>query len=296
MTDLPTANSMSVFDVNQATYRLIELTAVGGVLPRAIPAKWLHAKQIPGEMRMRNVLCNALKPAVLATAVVAVCGLTAEAATVSLSTATPAVGAGVENLTLSTSQSDVTQVQYSGNYLAGDTGVAVGQTFTTGSNAGGYILSAISVHQIGSFNTFYDYTGGTITAQVFQTGTSVGGGVQNIVPLSTETASVGGEDDGMTYANGILGANAKWLTITLATPLTLLPNTQYGFQLASSGTTGNDGFFMELDGTNTNRWCPSRPRWRCAASPGWACCVAAGRERGAAGANRRGVSIGDPTT
>ena len=54
---------------------------------------------------------------------------------------------------------------------------------------------------------------------------------------------------GVTYATGAPGGNARWLTISLDTPIFLDPDTLYGFQIVSSGTGGNDEFFMEIDGT-----------------------------------------------
>jgi MYXO-CTERM domain-containing protein len=48
--------------------------------------------------------------------------------------------------------------------------------------------------------------------------------------------------------------NAQWLTVNLGSQLNLAAGTQYGFQMKSSGTTANDGFFMQLDGTSTNSY------------------------------------------
>ena len=39
------------------------------------------------------------------------------------------------------------------------------------------------------------------------------------------------------------------MSVTLDTAVALLPDTQYGFQITSDGTGGNDGFFIEIDGT-----------------------------------------------
>ena len=173
--------------------------------------------------------------------------LSARAATVSLGAATPNVGDGVQNLSFATSTADDTDVRFiPSNYLAGDNNNALGQTFTTGANSGGYSLSSISVRQVGGFNTFWDFTGGTITLQLYQLGTG-SGGVWNITPIATETAAVGGANGGL--SSGTQGASAQWLTLTLSAAANLSANTQYGFQLVSDGTTPNDGFFMELDGT-----------------------------------------------
>ncbi len=178
----------------------------------------------------------------------------ASAATVTLGTTAPTVGDGVHNLNFSTSASNNTDVQYvPSEYLAGDNGNKLGQSFTTGANTGGYSLSAISVRQVSWGTTWWDYTGGTVSLKVFSMD-SVGGGVWSTTGLALETAAVGGEPDGIGPTSGTPGANAQWLTVTLSTTLNLNANTLYGFMLAASGTGGNDGFFMEIDGTNTSTY------------------------------------------
>jgi len=179
----------------------------------------------------------------------------AGAATVTLGTTAPTVGDGVQNLNFSTSTSNNTDVQYvPSEYLAGDNGNKLGQSFTTGANTGGYSLSAISVRQVSWGTTFWDYTGGTVTLQVFSMDTNHLNGVWTTTQLALDTATVSGEPDGIGYSSGTPGANAQWLTVTLSTTLNLNANTLYGFMLAASGTGGNDGFFMEIDGTNTNSY------------------------------------------
>lgn len=181
--------------------------------------------------------------------------LPAAAATVSLSSATPGVGDGVQNLSFSTSDATNTQVQYNpSDYLAGDNGSALGQTFTTGANVGGYDLSAISVRQVSWGTTYWDYTGGTVTLQIFRIDSNNGGGVWGITELALETATVGGEPDGIGLSSGAPDVNAQWLTFNLTSALNLAANTMYGFQIISSGTGGNDGFFMQIDGTSTNSY------------------------------------------
>jgi hypothetical protein len=98
--------------------------------------------------------------------------------------------------------------------------------------------------------TYWDYTGGTVPLKIFSMDSAQGNGVWNTTQLALETATVGGEPDGITFSFGTPGANAQWLTVTLSTPVTLAPNKQYGFMLASDGTGGNDSFFMEIDGTS----------------------------------------------
>lgn len=174
------------------------------------------------------------------------------AATVSLGTTTPAVGDGVQNLNFSTSTANNTDVQFVGSeYLAGDNGNKLGQSFTTGSNIGGYELSAISVRQVSWGTTFWDYTGGTVNLKVFTMNSVTSPGVWSTTQLALESATVAGTG---APTNGTPGANAQWLTITLGTSLELAANTMYGFMLTASGTAGNQEFFMEIDGTSTNTY------------------------------------------
>ena len=180
--------------------------------------------------------------------------LPAAAATITLGTATPTVGDGVQNLNFSTNDATNTAVvSVPSDYLAGDNIAALGQTFTTGANTGGYSLSSISVRQVSWGTTYWDYTGGTITLQIFKLN-SVSGGVGSITQLALETAAVGGEPDGIGLSSGTPGVNVQWLTVNLATAVTLDPATIYGFQIMSNGTGGNDQFFMQTDGTNTNSY------------------------------------------
>ena len=125
------------------------------------------------------------------------------ASIVTVSDSAPAVGDGVQNLSFSNDDASNTQVQFSSNYVAGDN-AALGQTFTTGSDPAGYLLDTIAVRQVSWGTTFWDYTGGNVTLQVFQLGaeTPAGSGVWTIVPLATETANVPGEDDGIGFSSG----------------------------------------------------------------------------------------------
>ena len=176
----------------------------------------------------------------------------AAAATISLGTATPTEGDGVKNLNFSTNDATNTVIAWvPSDYVGNGNPSGIGQTFKTGNNTGGYSLSAISVRQV-SWSTDWDFTGGTITLQIFRIDT-VGNGVSNITALQTETVTVGGEDDGLAYASGTPN-NAQWLTVNLGSPLSLAAGMQYGFQIKSSGTTANDGFFMQLDGTSTDSY------------------------------------------
>ena len=174
-------------------------------------------------------------------------------ASVNLGTATPSVGDGVQNLTFSANAASNTQIPYvPSNYVGNRTdGLTIGESFTTGSNPGGYSLTSISVRQVSWGPTSWDYTGGNVTLRIFNlTGGSAP--VWNSTQLLSETAAVGGAAGGVT--TGGTPSTPQWLTFTLSSPLSLDPNTLYGFAIGSDGTSSNDGFLMELDGTSTNSY------------------------------------------
>lgn len=182
------------------------------------------------------------------------CITTAAAATAGLGTAVPTVLDGVQNLNFSTDDVSNTAVAFvPSDYLAGDNGAALGQTFTTGAHPGGYSLSAVSVRQVSWGTTYWDYTGGTVTLQIFKLN-SWNVGIGSITQLALETATIGGEPDGIGLSSGTPAADARWLTVTLDSPVVLEPNAVYGFQIISTGTGGNDEFFIQLDGTNTDSY------------------------------------------
>lgn len=169
----------------------------------------------------------------------------ATAASVTLGSATPAVGDGVQLLAFSTSSADNTDHAFVGSdYLAADnSGLYVGQSFTTGSNVGGYELNSISVRQVSWAGTFWDYTGGEITLRIFPGG----GGDNGELLLETVPIAPGAGSDAVF---GGTPADPMWLTFALTSPLTVAANTQYSFAFRSNGTGANDQFFMELDGTS----------------------------------------------
>lgn len=182
------------------------------------------------------------------------CLTPAVAATAGLGTAVPTVLDGVQNLSFSTDDVSNTAVAFvPSDYLAGDNTNALGQTFTTGAHPGGYSLSAVSVRQVSWGTTFWDYTGGTVTLQIFKLN-SWNVGIGSITQLASETASIAGEPDGIGFSFGSPAADARWLTVTLDSPVVLEPNAIYGFQITSTGTGGNDEFFIQLDGTNTDSY------------------------------------------
>jgi hypothetical protein len=193
-------------------------------------------------------------PVYLAGVGLALAGTTALAQTVSVGNTTPAVGAGVEYLGDSgASQSGNVQVHFvSSDYIAGDNNTCLGQTFTTGANAGGYDLSSFSFMQVANYTTYWQINN-SFGYRFFSTGTPTQSGNANtyfqpISLLQTGTVTFPGAADQIGVHSGTPGASALWVTITLASPILLSANTQYGFDLQTDGTGGNSDFFMEWNG------------------------------------------------
>ena len=112
--------------------------------------------------------------------------------------------------------------------------VTEGETFTTGSNAGGYILNSITLQLDDAGNA----SGTTPTVSVFSitsapTAGTADSGSFNTTPLSTANYS------GPAFASG------NYLTFNLATPLTLSANTLYGFGYKTGDSYGS-GIYSRL--------------------------------------------------
>jgi fibronectin type 3 domain-containing protein/regulation of enolase protein 1 (concanavalin A-like superfamily) len=121
-------------------------------------------------------------------------------------------------------------------YVAGDR-PAQGQTFTTGSNSGGYTLNAITVRVQGYTNN--TASGGNIGGYDLNDTTSsfrlrlgrLSGAT--FIPLSQETSPAGGS--GNPGQGGTANGPGTYLTFTLKAPIVLAPNTTYAFDLGTSG-------------------------------------------------------------
>lgn len=156
--------------------------------------------------------------------------LPSHAAVLTFSSGAPTVnGADISSFTGTTSDAgNVLGGDDAGTYVANDRG-AQGQTFTTGSNPGGYTLSAVTLQHV-NYSTYFSLndTSSLFTVRV---GTVAAGAFGS---LASETAASGGPGNpgGFTNANG----TSLFLTFTLATPLTLSPNTVYGFDAGSNGS------------------------------------------------------------
>ncbi len=120
-------------------------------------------------------------------------------------------------------------------YVAADR-PAQGQTFTTGSNVGGYTLSAITVRMQGYTNNTasgsniggYDLNDTSSTFRI-RVGRLSG---TTFIPLTQETAAAGGT--GNPGAGATANGPGTYLTFTLKAPIVLAPNTTYAFDLGTS--------------------------------------------------------------
>ena len=114
---------------------------------------------------------------------------------------------------------------------------AQGQTFTTGTNPGGYTISSITVQAVGYSNniasgandTYYSLanTSSTFVVRVGQlNGTT-------IIPYDVEYAASGGSGNPGTGISA--DGSGLFLTFTLKAPFVLQPNTVYAFDIGTTG-------------------------------------------------------------
>jgi alpha-D-xyloside xylohydrolase len=142
-------------------------------------------------------------------------------------------------------------------YVANDR-TGQGQTFTTGANDGGYLLTDIWARHVGytantkdpntanSNGTWWQMkSGGNLTLRVTRPAQA---GTAGFV-LSSETYPATGAEGWPTSAANSLNGDGMWLHFTLATPLLLATNTTYGFDLTS---VSNNNVFFEWLGNATN--------------------------------------------
>src|SRR5581483_11344454 len=136
-------------------------------------------------------------------------------------------------------------------FVAGDR-PQQGQTFTTGANAGGYQVKAVWLRHVG-------YTSNTGTTS-WRTANGVGLTVRVTNPaaagtssfaLATETVTTTGTESGtsnplapVTTGTSSTNGTGVWVRFALSLPVTVQPNTQYGFDVTSSSTT----FYFETLG------------------------------------------------
>jgi autotransporter-associated beta strand protein len=131
-----------------------------------------------------------------------------------------------------------------GTYVAGDR-PQQGQTFTTGSNAGGYRVKAIWLRHAGyTGNTASTYwrtaNGASLTVRV--TNPSAAG--TSSFALTTETVTTTGGESGtpnslapVTSGTSSMNGTGVWVRLAFTAPVTVQPSTQYGFDVTSGSTT-----------------------------------------------------------
>ena len=132
-------------------------------------------------------------------------------------------------------------------YVAGDR-ADQGQTFTTGGNSNGYTMTALWLRQAGYTNnmalTWWQMNSGvTITIRITDPTLAGTGGFA----LHTDSYTTTGNEGWSGSHNSTNGAG-DWLQFTFASPIVLLPNKTYGFDVTSSTT----GAFFEWLGTSNN--------------------------------------------
>lgn len=162
-------------------------------------------------------------------------------ATVTTQTTTPTTGANdISQLVSSTSDTlniGGTGITFSGEndaktYVSSDR-MNQGQTFTTGAQPAGYLLTAIWVRNVG-YTTYLD--NGTFAS--FASGQSIS--IRIIEPSKANTGGFRLHSEGAKMAagsefsgGGTWNGSGRWIKISLDTPVALAPNTQYGFDLTS---------------------------------------------------------------
>ena len=167
----------------------------------------------------------------------------AEAATLTWSSTAPIPGTNdAYNLTGTTTDAgNVNSGNDTGTYIAADR-PQIGQTFTTGTNPGGYLLTAVTVQHVTYGTTWWDLGPGWGSGSpwTIRIGTTNAG---TFAPLAAETAVMDS-----TFANGTFSGvgTGKYGKLTLATPVSLLPNSTYAFLVDTANP------FMEVNGNNGN--------------------------------------------
>lgn len=133
-----------------------------------------------------------------------------------------------------------------GTYLAGGR-PNQGQTFTTGSNAGGYNLTSITLQhvQYATDTTWYDLGAGWNGWGTFWPKVGTLDGANNFTPLVADSAVWSSP-----FANGTVNnaGTAQYVTFTFDAPIFLAANSQYAFSVGSNGP------FMELNGTGSDNY------------------------------------------
>lgn len=110
-----------------------------------------------------------------------------------------------------------------------------GQTFTTGTNADGYLLNSIAVLDQWEQSNGWA-SGNTVTLNVFQPTTGATSG--SVLYTGNTTVSTA-------------GSNGTWVVYNLSTPTQLAPNTLYAYAMNSQGTNAYSMGLSIGNGTST---------------------------------------------
>jgi len=172
----------------------------------------------------------------------------ASAATVSFGTSPPTPGLDdVANLQGTSEEAkNVNEGDHDAIYVADDRPTQ-GQTFTTGTNAAGYVLRAITLREV-AFDTYALVPDLTYTIRITQPADT------KLSVLSTETAKVAAETPGNfpTIGDGsdMGSGSGRYITFTLEKPVTLKPGTIYGFDVSG----GTERHYWQWDGTDADAY------------------------------------------
>jgi hypothetical protein len=170
------------------------------------------------------------------------------AATVSFATNQPTPGPDdiVNVQGASEAAKNVNEGDHDAIYIADDRPTQ-GQTFTTGTNAAGYVLRAITLREV-AFDTYALVPDLTYTIRITQPVET------KLSVLSTETAKVAAEAQGnfatIGDGNDMGSGSGRFITFTLDKPVTLKPSTIYGFDVSG----GTDRHYWQWDGTDTDAY------------------------------------------
>ena len=182
--------------------------------------------------------------AVIAASLAIAVATSASAATVVFSSKQPAPGPDdIANLKGASKEAkNVNEGNNDATYIADDRPVQ-GQTFTTGSKTGGYVLRAITLREV-PFDTYALVPDLTYTIRIIQ---PVEG---KLTVLSTETATVAADAPGnfpsIGDGNDVGTGSGDFVTFVLEKPVTLKPDTTYGFDVSG----GADRHYWQWDGTD----------------------------------------------
>ena len=176
----------------------------------------------------------------------------ARAASVSFSSTPPAVGpSDISQLTGAATKPNNIGPDDDSVYIASNRPIQ-GQTFTTGGNANGYSLAAITLKQA-AYDTYALVPDMTYTIRI----TSPSG--STLAVLAEETASVPEDATDcntcnfptISSGNNSGPGSGRFITFTFASPVVLNPNTTYGFDVGGRSTF----HYWETDGTtNSNAY------------------------------------------